>query len=142
MEEVRQVVEKRLREGPPERPEEEKTSATEALEKVTALKAKGMLDEAVVADALKSGEREISIAGLAVLAGLKVAIVRAVITNRSAKGMVAIAWKAGMTAKLAETLQQKLALVVPSEVLRANGPDYPLDDAAMEWQLDFIKDLA
>jgi hypothetical protein len=47
-----------------------------------------------------------------------------------------------MTAKLAETLQQKLALVVPSEVLRANGPDYPLDDAAMEWQLDFIKDLA
>ena len=142
LEEVRQVVEKRLREGPPERPEEEKTSATEALEKVTALKAKGMLDEAVVADALKSGEREISIAALAVLSGLKVAVVRAVITNRSAKGMVAIAWKAGMTAKLAETLQQKLALVQQKEVLKANGPDYPLDDDAMEWQLDFIKDLA
>ncbi len=141
-EEVRQIVEKRLQEDPPERPEEEKTSATEALEKVTALKAEGKLDEAVVADALKSGEREISIAALAVLSGFKVAVVRAVITNRSAKGMVAIAWKASVTAKLAETLQQKLALVVPSEVLKANGLDYPLDEDAMEWQLDFIKDLA
>lgn len=142
LEEVRQVVEKRLREDPPERPEEEKTSATEALEKVTALKAEGKLDETVVADAIKSGEREISIAALAVLSGLKVAIVHAVITNRSAKGMVAIAWKAGMTAKLAETLQGKLALVQKKEVLKANGPDFPLDDEAMEWQLDFIKDLA
>ncbi len=142
LEEVRKVVEKRLREDPPERPEEEKTSAGEAMEKVTALKAEGNLDEAVVADALKSGDREISIAALAVLSGLKVAVVRAVISNRGAKGMVAIAWKAGMTAKLAETLQQKLALVAAKEVLRANGPDYPLDDAALEWQLDFIKDLA
>ena len=142
LEEVRQVVEKRLQEEPPERPEEEKTSAEEALKKVTALKAEGKLEEAVVADALKSGEREISIAALSALSGLKVAMVRAVITNRSAKGMVAIAWKAGVTAKLAETLQQKLALVQQKEVLKANGPDYPLDDDAMEWQLDFIKDLA
>ena len=142
LEEVRLIVEKRLLDEPPERPEEEKTSATEALEEVTALKAEGKLDEAVVADALKSDEREITIAALAVLSGLKVAVVRAVISNRSAKGMVAIAWKAGVTAKLAETLQQKLALIAQKELLRANGPDYPLDDDAMEWQLDFIKDLA
>ncbi len=142
LEEVRQIVEKRLQEEPPERPQEEKTSAEEALEKVTALKAEGKLDEAVVAEALKSGDREISIAALSALSGLKVAMVRAVITNRSAKGMVAIAWKAGVTAKLAETLQQKLALVAQKEVLKANGPDYPLDDDAIEWQLDFIKDLA
>ena len=66
---------------------------------------------------------------------------RAVNTNRSAKGMLAIAWKAGLSAKLAETLQRKLALVGKKELLRADGNDYPLDDEELEWQLDFIKDL-
>jgi len=145
LEEVRQVVDKRLDEEPaevPELAEEEKTSAEEAMEKVTALKAEGKLDEAVVVDAIASGDREIAIAALAALSGLKVAVVRAVITNRSAKGMVAIAWKSVLSAKLAETLQQKLALVSPQEILRADGTDYPLDNDALEWQIDFIKDLA
>ena len=66
---------------------------------------------------------------------------RAVNTNRSAKGMLAIAWKEGLSAKLAETLQRKLALVGTKELHRADGNDYPLDDEELEWQLDFIKDL-
>jgi len=36
----------------------------------------------------------------------------------------------------------RLALVPQREVLRAAGDDYPLDKESMEWQLDFIKDLA
>jgi len=55
--------------------------------------------------------------------------------------MLAIAWKAGLSAKLAETLQRKLALVGKKELLRADGNDYPLDDEELEWRLDFIKDL-
>ena len=55
--------------------------------------------------------------------------------------MLAIAWKAGLSAKFAETLQRKLALVGTKELLRADGNDYPLDDEELEWQLDFIKDL-
>ena len=66
---------------------------------------------------------------------------RAVNTNRSAQAMLAIAWKAGLSAKLAETLQRKLALVGTKESLRADGNDYPLDDEELEWRLDFIKDL-
>ena len=67
---------------------------------------------------------------------------RAVNTNRSAKGMLAIAWKAGLSAKFAETLQRKLALVGQKGPLRADGDDYPLADDDLEWQLSFIKDLA
>ena len=75
------------------------------------------------------------------LSGLKGDVVRKVVSTRSAKGMLAIAWKAGLSAKLAESLQKKLALVAAKDLLRAEGADFPLDDAALEWQLDFIKDL-
>ncbi len=45
-----------------------------------------------------------TIASLAILSGLKVDSVRTVITNRSAKGMVSISWKGGLSAKFAEIL--------------------------------------
>ncbi len=146
LEEVRHVVERRLDEEPQEIsekiPEKEKTMAEEALEKAKELQAAGALDEPAVAKAVKGGDRELGIAQLSVLSGMPVGVVRSVITNRSAKGMLAIAWKAGLSPKLAETLQQKLALVGQKEVLRAAGGDYPLGEDDLEWQLSFIKDLA
>ncbi|MDA1090231.1 MAG: DUF2336 domain-containing protein [Proteobacteria bacterium] len=142
LEEVRQVVERRLDEEAQETPEKEKTTAEEAHEKVKTLLAAGALEEAVIAKAVKEGDRELTIAGLAELSNISVLVVRTVITNRSAKGMLAIAWKAGLSAKLAETLQRKLALVGTKELLRADGNDYPLSDEDMEWQLNFIKDMA
>ena len=96
----------------------------------------------MISKAIKNGDREFVIAGLSALSGLKMMVVRSVITNRSAKGMLAIAWKAGLSARLAEILQRKLALVGTKELLRADGNDYPLDDEEMEWQLNFIKDLS
>ena len=56
--------------------------------------------------------------------------------------MLAVAWKAGLSRNSAETLQKKLALVPQKNLLRVQGPDYPLDDADLEWRLDFIKDFA
>ncbi len=142
LEEVRQVVEKRLSEDLPEIADAEKSTPEEALEKATGLHKAGKLDEEAVSEALLTGDREFSIAALAVLSGLKVEVVRKVVSTRSAKGMVAITWKAGLGAKLAETLQKKLALVAGKDLLRAEGADFPLDDEALEWQLDFIKDIA
>ncbi|NQV84337.1 MAG: DUF2336 domain-containing protein [Rhodospirillales bacterium] len=141
MQEVRDLVNKRLEDESPEVAGMEKTSAGEALEKIGQLHAEGALSEAVIADMVKSGDREMTIAALAAMAGLKVGSVRSAILNRSAKGMVAISWKSGLSAKLSEILQKDLALITPSEMLRADGGRYPLDESAMEWQLDFIKDL-
>ncbi len=142
LKEVRQVVEKRLAEEPPENPDKEKTAVEDAHERAEQLLAAGTLDEPVISKAIKNGDREFVIAGLSALSGLKMMVVRSVITNRSAKGMLAIAWKAGLSARLAEILQRKLALVGTKELLRADGNDYPLDDEEMEWQLNFIKDLS
>ena len=141
LDEVRQVVERRLEEEPPEGEEAEQSSAEEAAAKAKELMEAGNLGESSVAVSVKSGDREMTIASLSLLSGIKAEVVRSVVTNRSAKGMLAVAWKAGLSAKLAETLQQKLALVSQKDLLRAEGSDYPLDDAALEWQLDFIKDL-
>ncbi len=142
LDEVRLVVEKRLQEEPAQLPEKEQTTAEEATIRVQELLSAGELDEAVVAKAARAGDREFSIAALAALSGLKVDIIRSVIATKSAKGMVAISWKAGLSPQLSETLQQRLALVPQKDILRTKGHSYPMDDDAMEWQLDFIKDLA
>lgn len=142
LDEVRRVVERRLEEEPAQLPEEEQTTADGATIRVQGLLSAGELDEAVVAKAVRNGDREFSIAALAALSGLKVDIIRSVIATKSAKGMVAISWKAGLSPQLSETLQQRLALLQQRDILRAEGDNYPIDDAAMEWQLDFIKDLA
>lgn len=140
--EVRDVVDKRLGEEPPGMVNDKKTAAGEALEKAVRLHAEGGLGEAAVAGMLESGDREMTIAALAVLSGLKVGSVRSVITNRSAKGMTAVSWKAGLSAKIAEILQKNIVLITSSEVLRAKDGGYALDESAMEWQLGFFRDLA
>ncbi len=141
LDEVRKVVDQRLEEEAPEKAEDEKTSATDALEKIKQLHAEGGLDEEAVSDMLKTGDPEMTIAALAVLSSLKVDSVRSVISNRSAKGIVSISWKAGLSAKIAETLQKELALIPPTEMIRAEGGRYTLEESDMKWQLDFIKDL-
>ncbi|MCH7936561.1 MAG: DUF2336 domain-containing protein, partial [Proteobacteria bacterium] len=136
LEEVRQVVERRLEEEPPEGEEAELSTAEEALAKAKELMEAGTLDEDSVTETIRKGNRELTMASLSLLSGLKIEVVRSVVSNRSAKGMLAVAWKAGLSAKLAETLQKRLALVSLKDLLRAQGPDYPLDDADLDWQLD------
>ena len=142
LDEVRKVVDKRLEDERPEGGQEEKISAAEALEKVKKLEADGTLGEAAVSEMLKTGDREMTIAALAVLSGLKVGSMRTVISNRSAKGMASISRKAGLSAKFSEVLQKNLALILTTDIIRAGGGRYALEDGDMEWQLDFIKDLS
>ena len=47
----------------------------------------------------------------------------------------------GLSAKIAKTLQNELALIPPTEMIRAEGGRYTLEESDMKWQLDFIKDL-
>lgn len=62
--------------------------------------------------------------------------------DRSAKGITAVTWKAGFSAKLAEQIQSKLAAISPRDVLRPrNDGAYPLGADDLEWQLGFLKDL-
>ena len=118
---------------------DERTSADE---RVQALLATGKLDEATVADALRAGERPFVITAIAALAEVPAKVVSRVISMQDAKSMLALAWQAGLSVGLATRLQQQLAGVGPAAVLGSGAKRYPLAPDELEWQLEFITEMA
>jgi hypothetical protein len=102
------------------------------------LHAAGNLDDATVAGAVGS-ERGFAKAALAVLANLRLDDVEKVLAAQSAKGVVALAWHAGLSMRTAIVLQTALAHIAPQTVIRARADGtYPLTPEAMRRQLDFV----
>ena len=110
-----------------------------AMERASRLHAQGTLDETTIDTALSGGDNAFVTAALAVLAQLPVSLIRKAVTTQSAKGMVAIAWKASLSVELAEHLQSKLLHLPHNRILKpASGGAYPLPPDAMTWQLEFL----
>jgi hypothetical protein len=100
---------------------------------VQKLYAQGHLDEDAVAEALSLSNEEFVIRALALKAGVAPTLVSRVIAAHSAKGITALAWKAGLSMRFAVRLQIRLAHVAQGDVLGAkNGTDYPLPSEEME----------
>lgn len=103
-----------------------------------ALHESGRLDETCVAGAIEGGERAFVIAALALRAGQPAETVTRLMTSRSAKAIVALAWKAGLGMRTAVRLQARIGLVPPKDMLNARrGVDYPLSEAELAdcWEL-------
>lgn len=112
---------------------------TRATKRARKLIAKGTLKEKHVAEALNDGETEFVIIATASLAGVHEDVVRKAASLQNAKALVALAWKAGLSMRLATRLQMNLAKIPPSGVLRATASDgYPISPEEMTWQLEFI----
>lgn len=108
---------------------------------VQQLYAKGQLDEEAVAEALALGNEEFVVRALALKAGVAPTLVNRVIAAHSAKGITALAWKSGLTARFSVKLQTRLARIAPNEVLNAkNGVDYPLAAEEMNKLLRFFSE--
>lgn len=139
---VAAVVRKRLDEL--EAPAPAKADARKAADETTALmraqqlKFQNKLDESTIDAALSGGDHAFVIAGLAVLAGLSFATVKKAAHTQSAKGMVAIAWKAGISMGLCQQLQARLLRLPLNRVLGSRDGSYPLTVDEMEWQLEFL----
>jgi uncharacterized protein (DUF2336 family) len=115
----------------------------EALLQVRKLQAEGKLNEALVAEALSSGQKSFVVASLSLLAGVPDGVVKKAISLQNAKAIVALAWKAGFSMRLAARLQMQVASIPPSGVLRASGSDsYPLSEEEMNWQLEFVAGMS
>ena len=153
LEEVRAVVQKRIEEGDLPDPGAKKKekgkakpatgdTAADPLERARALHKQGRLDEDAVASAALGGNRAFVAAALAVRSGLARELVEKAFQDRSAKGIAAVTWKAGLSAKLAEQIQGKLAAIGPRDVLRARDDgSFALGADDLEWQIGFLKDL-
>jgi len=145
LEEVKKAVTARIEKGEDDllgaiETEDTQTPLEAAMEKVQKLQGKGELTEARVKKLVGGNSEDMVIAALAVLAEVPVLAVHKVTLTNNIKGIVAICWQAGLTAKLAERVQAKVLSVGDDEVMRADGGNYPMSDSDMEWQFEFVAD--
>lgn len=101
--------------------------------------AAGTLTEPVITEALESGERAKVLAALAVCAKVESSTVSRIVSARSAKGLTALVWRAGLSMRLALQMQTRLAGISPQQALYPkNGADFPLSEEDLRWQLEFF----
>ena len=103
----------------------------------------GSLEDDILTRAMNSGDRDLVRHGLAVRAELPIGLVDHILSARSAKGVTALAWKAGCSMRLASQLQLRMGGIAPAQVLNARaGTDYPLTPDEMNWQIEFFQSLS
>jgi uncharacterized protein (DUF2336 family) len=92
-------------------------------------------------EAARSGDRPALSALLALATGLGEARVEAALALRSPRAIVALCWRAGWTAGLAEEVQAALGVARP-QVLRANiEGSWTLSPAELQWQIGLLEEL-
>lgn len=144
---VRTIVNRRLEEEPASDQQEDipeiDVISPNQLRKVRELNKEGVLNADRLNEALQKGSREFAAAALIVMSNLDEKIIMHAIYIRSAKAIIAIGWKANLEPWLIEQLQLRLCKIPKQDVLvTPQGQDYPLSEEEMDWQLNFLKDLA
>ena len=107
-------------------------------EKVKRLHLDGELDEEAVKSAVMRGERVFVVEAIASLGRLDTTVVQKAFSLASAKGVSAMAWKAGLSAELAHQMQLRLAKVPPDEAIKPVGGGYAMSDDDLDWQIEFF----
>jgi len=108
-------------------------------ERARRLHQEGKLDEGLLIEQRGRGDRVFVSHALALLSELPEPVVSKTTSLASAKGVTAIAWKAGLGMRAAVQLQLKLARIPPPKVLQAKGDDgFPMTEDEMVWQLEFL----
>jgi len=119
------------------------TNEVSPAEQAQRLHQSGDLGDEALQDALARGDRSLVREGLVLLSGLDAGTVERILEAGSAKGMTALAWKAGLSMRSAMQMQLRLCGIPPGQVLNArNGTEYPLDPDEMDWQLSFFGSLS
>ena len=113
--------------------------AESPLARATALHKQGRLIETLLLDAVSWDDKPFVNAALGVLGKVPLDAVNAIMSGGNAKAITALAWRAGLTMRAAMQLQARIGGIGPREVLNArNGNQYPLTEADMRWQLEFV----
>jgi uncharacterized protein (DUF2336 family) len=138
VEEVRQAARHRIErgdttDGPPE--------AEPADERAQKMFKAGRLTEAALNEALDKSDNAFVRHGLVLMSGLEKRVVDKMLNTRNAKGVVTLAWKAGLSMKMAHTLQRKIARIPPRSVVQPK-PDggFPLSPDDLNWYIEFFSE--
>ena len=112
-------------------------------ERAGRLKLSGELDEATIMEALRVGDRDFVMACLSEISGIPWDVIKKISSTASAKGIISVAWKSGLSMSEAVKLQRNLIRLQPRDIIHAApGGGFPLSEEEMAWQLDFFKDLS
>ncbi|PZP55474.1 MAG: hypothetical protein DI586_06705 [Micavibrio aeruginosavorus] len=134
MGEIAQVVRRRL--DFMDEADTKKISPEERVRQMIKAKA---LNENSVSDALAVQDKDLALACLAALAKVPVAVAEKIMSLKTPKPVIALAWKAGLSMRAALKLQQELAYVPHNELIYPRGgTDYPLTQKEINWQLEFF----
>jgi uncharacterized protein (DUF2336 family) len=119
-------------------PEEDPNAAASRLF-AQKLREGGALDETAILHALRRGQRRLAIALLAAAADLPPPCVQRAVNLRSTKALVSLAWKAGLSARIAVPVQTVLGQIAPGAALIPT-PDggFPISIEEMRWQITFL----
>ena len=112
------------------------TLAAAAAESVAKAKAENRLNADFVEDAAFAGQRESVILALADLGRVPATNVRRILSSGRAGPLVALAWHAGLSMRIAFKLQT-FVMKLPAHALMParNGVNYPMTPEEMSWQL-------
>ncbi len=102
------------------------------------LKTRGRLTEAQLLSAADRGEVRMVAAMLARAADVALSVVERAANLRSAKGLVALCWKAGFSMRAAASVQALLGRLPPNAILTAPPGTWPLTEEEMRWHLGFL----
>ncbi len=103
----------------------------------------GEPNEETLMEAVTSGNRALVREILTQLSGLEADTIEKILEAGSAKGITALAWKAGLTMRSAMQLQLRLGGITPAEVLNArDGTEYPLSSDEMAWHLSLFETMS
>ena len=93
----------------------------------------------MIPTALRSGDGQFVTAALTARFGLPLEVAKKIFTEQSAKGIIALCWKADLSMKLALALQQKMTQILPMEAIGfAEDDKFPLSNDELIWQLIFL----
>jgi len=108
-------------------------------DKVKRLRREKKLDDGAVTAAAQAGEKLFVKLALADLAGIRAEVIDKILTARSAKGIIAVCWKAKLKLPTAVAIQQKTLSMPPKSVLSGTKWDgWPLTEEELKWQLEFF----
>lgn len=108
-------------------------------EKVARYFREGKINEEVIGDAIAVRDYLFVKLALSGILRVPLATLEGVFDTKSAKAITALSWKSGLSMRMALRLQQDVAKIPYKELIYPRGgTDYPLGEADMIWQLDFI----
>jgi len=100
--------------------------------------AEGLLDENAITTAIHEGDRIFVKCALAALAKVPGESVDRMFATRSAKGIVALVWKAGLSPRMALQIQLRIGTIQIQQALAPRNDDWPLRPDEMDWHLEFF----